>query len=363
MSDASFMALALAEARKALGRTHPNPAVGAVLVKGGKVIATGFHARAGTAHAEVVALGHAKQKAKGATLYTTLEPCDHHGRTPPCTQAILDAGVKKVVFASPDPNPLVNGKGLRRLKAAGIEVVPNLLRAEADELNAPFFTFMRERRAFVSLKAAITLDGKIATSSGDSRWITGEEAREYGHQLRSEVDAIIVGVGTVLADDPQLTARIPGGRDPVRVVLDSALRTPPSARVIKADSNARTIVVTAASLKSAKAKRLASEQVELWNVPATEGRIDLAAVLNQLGEAGLLHALVEGGAQVHASMLNAGLADRLFLFLAPKLVGHDGLSWTGALGIKQMSRALTLELESVEKLGSDLLLRARINRR
>jgi diaminohydroxyphosphoribosylaminopyrimidine deaminase/5-amino-6-(5-phosphoribosylamino)uracil reductase len=318
------MAEAIAEAEKALGRTHPNPAVGAVIVKGGRVIARGHHARAGAPHAEVAALKQAKAAAKGATLYTTLEPCNHFGRTPPCSEAILSAGVKRVVFASSDPNPLVNGRGVKRLQKAGVDVVAHVLEQEADALNRPFFKAMRTGLPWVTLKVAVTLDGKLATKSGDSKWVTGPLAREKVHALRSQADAILVGAGTVRRDDPQLTARIAGGRNPVRVVLG---RVPKGAQVL--DKQARTLVF--------------------------DRRTKLKPVLEQLVREGLLHVLVEGGAEVHGQFLKEGLFDEVLVFMAPKLAGAEGLTWSGALGIKTMAQSLPLQLRNVWRVGDDVL--------
>jgi diaminohydroxyphosphoribosylaminopyrimidine deaminase/5-amino-6-(5-phosphoribosylamino)uracil reductase len=318
------MAEALVEAEKGLGRTHPNPAVGAVLVKAGRVIARGHHAKAGAPHAEVVALRKAKAAAKGATLYTTLEPCNHWGRTPPCSEAILNAGVRRVVFASSDPNPLVNGRGVKRLQKAGVDIVAHVLKPQADAINRPFLKAMRTGLPWVTLKVAVTLDGKLATKSGDSKWITGPLAREKVHALRSQADAILVGAGTVRADDPQLTARVAGGRNPVRVVLG---RVPKRAKVL--DGQARTLVF--------------------------DRRMKLKPMLQQLVREGLLHLLVEGGAQVHAQFLKEGLFDELLVFVAPKLVGADGLTWSGALGVKKMAQALPLKLRNVWRVGDDVL--------
>lgn len=351
------MLLALAQARRGVGRTHPNPPVGAIVVKGKKVIGVGFTAPAGGPHAELRALRDAGRRAKGAELYTTLEPCDHYGKTPPCSIAILDAGVRRVVFASSDPNPLVNGKGVRRLKRAGVEVVPHVLRAPADLLYGPFFKFIRTGRPFVTLKAAITLDGKLATATGESKWISGARSRARVHLLRDEADAVIVGAGTVEADDPRLTTRgVRGGRDPVRVVLDPRLRLAASAKIFTQRSKARTIVATLEGAQYPREQTLTDKGVEVWKLPGRDGQVDLDALLAALGQAGLLHVLVEGGAAVNSSFLRAGLWDALRLFIAPKLFGHDGLTFSGALGISQAARAVPLRISAVDRVGDDLLL-------
>jgi len=363
-SAAAFMRLALEEARRSLGRTSPNPTVGAVVVKNGRVIARGHHRKAGMPHAEVVAIRRAGRRARGADLYTTLEPCDHYGRTPPCTLAIVEAGVRRVICASFDPNPLVNGKGIARLRRAGISVKTGILQEEADRLNQPFFKHVRTGMPWVTLKAAITLDGKIATATGDSRWISGERSRALAHRLRDQVDAILVGANTVLRDDPRLTTRLPRGRghSPVRVVVDSALRLPARRALFTDTSLASTIVATLQSPLSRRAKRLLRSGVEVWQVKGKGGRVDLADLLRQLGARGLLHVLVEGGAQLHACFLHQGLADELVLFIAPKLIGGDGLSWVGSLGVRRMREALQLADLSVARVGEDLLVSSRVLR-
>ena len=352
--DDRLMSLALDQARLAIGRTHPNPAVGAVLVKNGRVIGVGHTQPVGGPHAEVEALRQAGKKASGATLYSTLEPCSHFGRTPPCADAIVKAGVSRVVFSSPDPNPLVNGRGAKRLKAGGVEVLGGVMRAEAEALNRPFFTFMRQARAFVTLKAAITLDGKLATSEGDSKWVSAEASRQRVHRLRDQVDAILVGAGTVAADDPQLTTRLPKGegKNPVRVVLDQRLTAPTNAAVFRTARQTRTIVATTQSIDSANARALIKRGVEVWRIAG------LPDLLKKLGAAGLLHLLVEGGPTVHGSFLKARLFDEVVLFVAPKLVGHRGLTWSGGLHAALMRDALGLQIQSVELLGGDLVLSA-----
>lgn len=358
-----FMRLALEEAAKGLGRTSPNPVVGAVLVKGGRIIARGYHRRAGTAHAEVVALQAAGAKARGADLYTTLEPCDHYGRTPPCSQTLIDAGVRRVITASSDPNPKVNGKGVARLRRAGVEVLTGVLEDEADQLNRPFFKAMRTGLPYVTLKAAVTLDGKLATATGDSRWVTGEAARAWVHRLRDRVDVILVGATTARRDNPQLTTRLPEGegKDPVRVVVDSHLRLPATLQVFTQRSPARTVVATLEDPTARRARRLLATGADVWQFPEKQGRVELEALMRRLAKEGLNHVLVEGGAEMYGSFLREELADELLLFVAPKLIGAEGLSWSGSLGVKQMARALTVSPLSFEQVGEDLLLCARLS--
>jgi diaminohydroxyphosphoribosylaminopyrimidine deaminase/5-amino-6-(5-phosphoribosylamino)uracil reductase len=351
-----FMRLAVREAEKGLGRTSPNPAVGAVIVKNGRVVARGHHARAGGPHAEAVVLRAAGARARGADLYTTLEPCDHFGRTPPCSVAILEAGVRRVLVGSRDPNPLVNGKGLARLRRGGVEVVPGVLERECDALNAPWFRFITARRPYVTLKAAVTLDGKLATRSGDARWVSGPAAREWVHRLRDRVDAVLVGSGTAMADDPLLTTRLPGGRgrDPLRIVLDSDLDLPGSLRLLRPRSAAPTVVAHASP-----GTRRVAPGVELLRCRRGPGGVDVGDLLARLAERGITHLLVEGGAAVHASFLRAGVVDRVFVIVAPKIVGGDGLSWVAGPGARRMSEALGLEDVAVERLGDDVLVSGR----
>ncbi len=347
-----YMRLALAEAARGLGRTAPNPAVGAVLVRDGRVVGRGFHARAGAPHAEIEALRAAGPQARGADLYTTLEPCSHHGRTPPCSLAVIEAGVARVFVGSRDPNPLVDGKGSARLRRAGLEVAAGPLRAECDALNAPWARFIASGRPFVTLKVAATLDGRIATRAGDSRWVSGPAARAWVHRLRDQVDAVLVGRGTAEADDPRLTARLPGGggRDPLRVVLDTGLSLPAGLRLFRQRSSARTLVFHAAS----RERRL-GPRVDLVRVPRAPGGLDLGAVLAALGARGVVHLLVEGGGAVSAGLLSAGLVDRLALVLSPRVLG-GGLGWGGEAGPARMAGALALRDLQVERLGEDLLL-------
>ncbi len=355
-----FMRQAIAAARRGLGRTSPNPAVGAVVVRGGRVVGRGHHARAGGPHAEVVALRAAGERARGADLYTTLEPCDHFGRTPPCSLAILEAGVRRVVVGSRDPNPVVRGRGMARLRRGGVEVVRGVLEEECDRLNAPWSTFITEGRPHVTLKAAVTLDGKIATRDGDARWVSGPEARAWVHRKRDEVDAVLVGAGTARADDPALTARLPGGRgrDPLRVVLDTGLRLPARLRLFRERSSAPTLVAHASSRR-----RRLGPAVELVRCRRGPGGVDLRDLLGKLAERGVTHLLVEGGAAVHARFLAEGLVDEVAVFVAPKILGGDGLSLARGRGPARMAEALRLGQVRVERLGDDVLVTGSVPRR
>ncbi len=355
----AFMREALESARRGLGRTSPNPAVGAVVVRQGRVVARGHHARAGGPHAEVVALRAAGDAARGADLYTTLEPCDHFGKTPPCSLAILEAGIRRVFVGSRDPNPLVQGRGMARLRAHGVEVVTGVLTPACDRLNAAWFTFITEGRPHVTLKAAVTLDGRIAARSGDSRWVTGPEARAWVHRLRDRVDAVRVGAGTARADDPALTARLPGGRgrDPVRVVLDTELRLPATLKLFTERSPAPTLVAHASSRR----RRLPA-RVELVHCGRAPGGVDLRDLLAKLAARGIAHVLVEGGATVHGRFLAAGLVDEVAVLIAPKILGADGLPLAQGSGPARMAEALRLEEVEVERLGDDVLVTGRVPR-
>jgi len=350
------MRLAVREARRGLGRTSPNPSVGAVIVRAGRVLARGHHAQAGSPHAEVVALRRAGPRARGADLYTTLEPCNHWGRTPPCSLAIREAGIRRVFVGSRDPNPLVNGRGISRLRRSGIAVTTGILRAECDELNEPWFHFITTGRPYVRLKVAATLDGKIAARGGDSRFVTGPEARARVHELRHQSDAVLVGAGTALADDPRLTARLPRGRgrDPLRVVLDTRLSLPSRLRLFRSGSRAGTLVAFAAGREPRR-----RPGVEYLKCRSRGGRVDLGDLLDKLARRNVTSLLVEGGAEVSRAFLAEGLVDRLHLFLAPKVVGGDGLSWVAPPGVGRMSRALPIVDVEWSRVGQDLLVTGR----
>ncbi len=361
MDDEQHMRAALALARRGLGSTWPNPAVGCVLVRDGRVVGRGTTAPGGRPHAEAAALAMAGDAARGATAYVTLEPCSHHGQTPPCADALIAAGVVRVVVAGDDPDPRVNGNGLARLRAAGVDVTTGLMTAEADEQQAGFLSRIRTGRPLVTLKLATTLDGRIATAGGESRWITGPQARRAGHALRGRHDAILVGVGTVLADDPDLTCRIPGYRKTplVRIVVDSTLRTPLSARVVATAQQAPTWIVHGATATAERRAALAIAGVRLLatdGLPATGNpRVDLAAALHLLGGAGLTRVMVEGGAGVAAALLRAGLADRVAWFHAPAIMGGDGLPAVQPFGVAGLDGMPRFVRTAERTMGDDML--------
>lgn len=367
--DITHLRLALRLARRARGQTSPNPMVGAVLVKAGRVIGQGWHRRAGLPHAEIEALADARKHGRdprGATLYVTLEPCCTQGRTPPCTEAIIAAGIKRVVVAATDPNPAHAGRGYRLLAAAGIPVTHGLQADEANRLNEVFNHWIVQRTPFVTVKAAMTLDGKIATATGESKWITGDTARAQGQKLRQAADAILVGVNTILADDPSLTARLPSGQlapKPKRlrrIILDSKARTPPTAKVVSDELAATTTVVVSQSAPKRRVAALA-KRVTVWTAPERTGRVDLKWVLCKLGAEEVTSLLVEGGGEVNASFLMKGLAQRVAFFYAPKVLGgRDSLKAVAGEGAKSLDDILQLEQIEWRRLGEDLFLTARI---
>lgn len=364
MSDETFMRRALALAERGRGLTSPNPMVGAVVVRAGVVVGEGFHACAGAPHAEVEALRAAGPRAHGATLYVTLEPCNHHGRTPPCAPAVLASGVVRVVAAAADPNPYVAGGGAAALRAAGVAVETGLLADEATAQNRVFMTAMRARRPHVTLKAGMTADGKIADVHGTSRWITGEAARAEVHRQRSEADAIVVGVTTVLRDDPALTVRLgkPWPREPYRVVLDTTARTPVSAEVIVGAAPARTIVAIGDAAPASRVAALESAGATVLRCPTRDGRVALDAVLSALFEHEVRAVLVEGGGEVHAAFLEAGLVDRVTLFVAPLLLGGRAAPTVVGGAGRELKSAVRLGPMTTRLVGSDLLIEADIAR-
>ena len=354
------MQRAIALARRALGTTSPNPAVGAVIVKDGVVIGEGFTLPPGQRHAEMGSLQQAGEAARGATLYTTLEPCCSYGRTPPCTQAIATAGIKAVHLAVLDPNPQVSGRGRAELEAAGVEVVVGEEAEAAQELYEAFAKHVTTGRPFVSAKFAMSLDGKIATGTGDSKWVTGPEARGLVQQLRRESDAVMVGINTVLTDDPQLTARdehnLALTRQPLRVVLDSGCRTPTGARMLREPG--KTLVAASASAPQDQAFSLATAGAEVFQTPASSsGMVDLGMLLDELGRRGVVSLLVEGGGVLFGSLFDAGLVDKIYVFIAPLLIGGQGAaSPVQGQGVSRVADAWLVERPRIQQIGSDWLI-------
>ncbi|MDS1030303.1 bifunctional diaminohydroxyphosphoribosylaminopyrimidine deaminase/5-amino-6-(5-phosphoribosylamino)uracil reductase RibD [Bacillota bacterium LX-D] len=365
MNHHLFMQRALALAVKAKGRTSPNPMVGAVVVKDGKIVGEGYHHQAGAPHAEVLALQEAGTKAQGSTLYVTLEPCCHFGKTPPCVEKIIQSGVREVIGAVADPNTLVNGQGYELLKAAGIKVQVGVLRQEAEQLNEVFFKYIRTKKPFVTLKWAMTLDGKIATVNNDSKWVSNEKSRALVHQWRDSTDALVVGVNTILNDNPFLTTRLPHGRgkDPWRIILDTHLRTPVEANVLNTASKAPTIICCGPEADEIKKNNLAAQGVQIWELPIQGGTLDLNYLLESLGKQELTSILVEGGGKVLESFFRLGLADKVCCFIAPKILGGEAAKTpVEGEGIKLMSQAYKLTRVSHESIGEDLLITGYLRR-
>ena len=329
-----YMRTAVGLAKKADGMTSPNPLVGAVLVKAGRLVGRGYHKRCGLPHAEVNAIHDAGPAAKGCDLYVTLEPCDHFGRTPPCTGAIIEAGIKRVIIGMKDPNPINNGKGIARLKRAGIKVVTGVLEKEAISINLPYIKYIKKGLPHVTLKMAQSLDGKIATSTGNSKWITSEEARAYVQRLRGKVDAVMVGANTVLKDDPSLLCKIPGAKQPARVIAGGRMSIPTSAKIFRSADKSKVIVAV-----------------------GPEGKVDLKGLLKKLGKMGLINILVEGGGELAASLVKMGLVDRYLFFIAPKIIGgRSAVTSVEGEGVKFVKDAVKLKGIKATMVGQDILI-------
>jgi diaminohydroxyphosphoribosylaminopyrimidine deaminase / 5-amino-6-(5-phosphoribosylamino)uracil reductase len=351
--DIDYMDLAINVARAGVGQTSPNPVVGAVVVNDHRVVGIGAHLKAGEPHAEVHAIRMAGDKAINSTIYVTLEPCSHYGKTPPCAELLINSKVKRVVIATTDPNPLVAGKGIKLLKDAGIDVEVGVRKEEADALNKVFYHTMSANLPFVTLKAAISLDGKIATVTGESKWITGEAARLDVHKLRHQHDAILVGVGTVIADNPSLTTRLPnGGKNPIRVILDTHLRTPVDAKVVT-DGEAETVIIVNNQVNGEKKELYRGKGVTILSLE-TE-KLIIHEVLTLLRNHGITSVFVEGGSQVNGSFVKEKAVNQVITYIAPKIIGgNKAPSSIGGSGFEQMSEVLQLSIESVEQLGEDI---------
>jgi diaminohydroxyphosphoribosylaminopyrimidine deaminase/5-amino-6-(5-phosphoribosylamino)uracil reductase len=361
-TDEFYMKTALRLARKGEGRTSPNPMVGAVIVRGNRIIGQGYHREFGGKHAEIRAIESAFGNIRGATFYITLEPCGHFGKTPPCLDRILEANPSRVVVGSADPNPRVAGKTVRSLRRHGIEVTTGILEKECRALNEVFFKYMTTGYPFVTVKYAQTLDGRIATRSGHSRWISSPPSLKLAHRLRSLHDSILVGAGTVLKDDPELTCRLVKGRNPRRVIVDSSLEIPLSSRILLDQDRAKTMIFTTASDHREKLKILSDRGVDIRVVEGDQsGRINLRELLRALGQEGISSVLVEGGSRIITSFLKARLADRLVIITAPKITGK-GIEAVGDLGIDDLDRAVRLEIKKIIRKGDDIVLDARMKK-
>lgn len=354
MSEERWMQYALELAEEGLGSVNPNPLVGAVVVRDGEVVGQGAHREFGGPHAEVFALDEAGDRSKGATLYVTLEPCCHHGKTPPCTDRIIQAGIRKVVYAIDDPNPDINGKGAACLRENGVEVESGLLRALAEQQNEIFLTFARRGTPFVELKLAMSLDGKIATKTGDAKWISGEESRTQGHRLRVRHSAIAVGVQTVIQDDPSLNVRHVEGRDPVPIVLDSTGRIPLSSKLLQAPSK---VIIATCSMSEETEKSILETGGQVWRLLEENGRVSIPALLERMATESLDSLLIEGGGEIAAAFLEAGAVDKVSFFYAPIIIGgRDAVPSIAGAGVEKVADALRLERVEVQQLGEDLYL-------
>lgn len=356
--DSEYMKRAILLAENGIGRVNPNPLVGAVVIRDGRIIGEGWHQAYGQAHAEVNAINNAEANGEtvgGATVYVNLEPCCHYGKTPPCTELLIWKQVKRVVIGMFDPNPLVAGKGAQRLREAGIAVEVGLLEPECRKLNEVFCRFIESGRPFVVLKAAMSLDGKIAAPSGESKWITEEEARRDVHLLRNRYSAIMTGVETVIRDDPELTCRVEGGRNPARIILDSRLRIPLDSKVLSDQQSNRTVIACTEEAPPEKTSELEARGAKVLLCRSRNGRIDLEHLTEQLGRLSIDSVLLEGGAAVNDSAFSQGIVDKLILYIAPKIIGGEkSKTVVGGHGIERLDQAYPLEIESMERVGEDL---------
>lgn len=357
-----YMERAIELAKKGKGYTNPNPIVGAVIVKNNCIIGEGFHEKYGQLHAERNALASCKESPEGADMYVTLEPCCHYGKTPPCTDAIIENKIARVFVGSNDPNPLVHGEGFEHLRKAGIEVTTEVMKEECDELNRVFFHYIEKKKPYVTFKYAMTADGKIATATGKSKWITGEAARKYVHKLRHENAAIMVGIGTVLADDPLLNCRIEGGIDPVRIICDSNLRIPTDSQIVKTANEIRTIIVTCfgekqrSEIEQEKEKKLTDLGCKIWKEPGIDGRVNLEILMDRLGEEKIDSVLLEGGSQLAYSVLKEGFVDKIMAFTAPKIFGgKEAKTPVSGKGVENPVEAIEMKIKKFELIGDDML--------
>lgn len=344
------MDLAIKLAEKGRGLTSPNPMVGCIIVKRGRVVGKGFHKKAGTEHAEILAINDAGKKAINSTLYVNLEPCSHWGRTPPCTEKIVEAGVREVIIGMKDPNPLVDG--FRELKFRGLKTKIGILEKEAKKLNESFIKYMKTKSPFVIIKVAMSLDGRIATASGDSKYITSKEARTYVHKLRAEVDAVMVGLNTVLRDNPELTPRLVKGKDPMKIVVDSKLKIPKNCNLMREPT--KLIIATTNNAPKSEVKKLQQKGVNVIMTKSKKGMVDLQALVKQLGKHEISSVMIEGGSQLNSSAIKAGIVDKILIFTAPKIIGN-GKGAIGNLGVKKIDKAINLKTPVTKKIGKDIL--------
>ena len=351
ISHKKYMDLTIKLAEKGKGLTSPNPMVGCLIVKRGRIVGKGLHKKAGTEHAEVLAIRDAGKKAVNSTMYVNLEPCSHWGRTPPCTEQIVEAGVREVIIGMKDPNQLVDG--FKELKFRGLKTKIGILEEEAEKLNEAYIKYMKAKRPFVILKVAMSADGKIATSSGDSKYITSKEARAYVHQLRTEVDAVMIGSNTVLKDNPELTPRLVKGKDPTKIVVDSSLKIPKNSNLMKEPS--KLIIATTNKASKNEIKKLQQKGFRIVVTKSNKGMVDLKELMKELGKMEIMTVMIEGGSQVNSSAISEGIVDKVLIFTAPKIIGN-GKGAIGNLGIKKISNAINIKNPEIRKIGKDLLI-------
>jgi diaminohydroxyphosphoribosylaminopyrimidine deaminase/5-amino-6-(5-phosphoribosylamino)uracil reductase len=360
MNDEDYMEMALKLAAKGRGHVSPNPLVGAIIVKNNRIISQGYHQHFGKDHAEIVAIKNARENIAGSTLYVTLEPCCHEGKTLPCTDSIIEHKIARVVIGTIDSNPLVSCKGINYLQGRGIEVKTGVLENDCRKLNEIFFHFMETGLSFVTIKYAQTLDGRIATATGQSQWISSEASRKYVHKLRAEHDAVLVGIGTVINDDPELTVRLVRGRNPLRIVVDSALKIPEQSRVLQNISKAKTLIATTKNSSDQKFQSIAVSDVEIITVDADDqGNVDLKKLLKLLASRKISSVLIEGGAQIITSILKDNLANRMVIIIAPKILGK-GIEAVGDLNITSLNSAKSLSIKKVIRSSNDIIIDGRL---
>lgn len=356
------MALAIELAKGGIGKVNPNPLVGAVIVKGKEIIGKGYHEKYGGSHAEVNAINSSNDSVEGSTLYVTLEPCCHFGKTPPCVNLIIEKGIKKVVIGHLDPNPAVCGKGVKKLREAGIEVVIGVMEDECKKINNVFIKYIKKEMPYVVLKTAMSLDGKIATYTGESKWITGSESRKKVHELRNEMLSIMVGVNTVILDNPKLTCRIPGGRNPIRIIVDSKLRIPMNSEVVLSANKVKTIVATTKLAEKEKIRTLENLGVEVLTVEDNDKGVDLKKLMIKLASMGIDGVLLEGGSSLNFSALEEKIVDKVIFYIAPKIIGgQQSKTPIGGEGIKLLSDSFKLKNLSVNSVGEDIVAEGIVN--
>ena len=362
MIDEKYMLLAIELAKQGEGHTSPNPLVGAIVEKNGKIIGAGYHEKYGEPHAERNAIANCIEDPEGATIYVTLEPCCHHGKQPPCTEAIVAAGIKRVVVGSRDPNPMVSGKGNEFLRNHGIEVIEDFLKDQCDVINKPFFHYIMTKRPYVVMKYAMTLDGKIAAYTGESKWVTGEESRNHVHNLRNRYKGIMVGVGTVLEDDPELTCRIDGGVNPVRIICDTNLRTPLDCKIVATADKVPTIIVAGQGEEvKDKSDAYISKGCQVVMVPKKDGHVDIDAMLDKLGQMEIDSILLEGGGTLNWTFVKEGLVNRVATYVAPKIFGGaEAKSPVEGQGFPNPAESLQLEIVNISDMGEDILIESEV---